>query len=134
LNQTGAVSSVAISGCRQKGVSVGLIRLCSKPLNLLSERPLLSAGVFRLSFPHHVHRFGAARPSSALLQLRRDCGALLLSHVHRYEQDPIRQSGSGGSLNVSPVGTQSGCLAPVPEKAWGAMDPVTSGSIMVSNF
>jgi hypothetical protein len=57
------------------------MRSGGEQIELLSERPLLSAGVLCLSFPHHVHQFGAARLSSALLQLRRDCGAFLLGHL-----------------------------------------------------
>jgi hypothetical protein len=52
---------VAISDCGQKNLSAVLTRLCSEPLELLSERRLLSAGVFRLSFSHHVHHFDAAQ-------------------------------------------------------------------------
>ena len=53
--------SVAISDCGQKDLSADRIRLCGEPLELLSERRLLSAGVFRLSLSHHVHHFDAAQ-------------------------------------------------------------------------
>ena len=55
------MGSVAISDCGQKDLSADRIRLCGEPLELLSERRLLSAGVFRLSLSHHVHHFDAAK-------------------------------------------------------------------------
>jgi hypothetical protein len=51
-----------------------------------------------------------------------------------YEQDPIRQPGRGGSLNVNPAGMHSGRLVSMSETGWELMDPVVSGSEMVSNF
>jgi len=53
--------SVAISGCGQKDLSAVCIRLCGEPLELLGERQLLGAGVFRLSLSHHVHHFDATQ-------------------------------------------------------------------------
>ncbi|WP_414475101.1 hypothetical protein [Microvirga sp. M2] len=51
-----------------------------------------------------------------------------------YEQDPIRQPGSGGWLNCNPDGTQSERLVSMPEMDWELMDPVVSGSGAMSNF
>src|SRR5688500_9351341 len=56
-----STGSVAISDCGQKDLSAVPIRLCHEPLELLDERQLLGAGVFRLSLSHHVHHFDAAR-------------------------------------------------------------------------
>src|SRR5687768_9082379 len=47
--------SVAISEYGQKDLNAVRIRLCGKPLKLLSERQLLSAGVLCLSLAHHVN-------------------------------------------------------------------------------
>jgi hypothetical protein len=51
-----------------------------------------------------------------------------------YEQDPIRQPGRGGLLNFNPAGTQSGRLESVSETGWELMDPIVSGSAVVSNL
>jgi hypothetical protein len=47
--------SVAISEFGQEDLNAVRIRLCGKPLELLIERQLLSAGVSRLSLAHHVN-------------------------------------------------------------------------------
>ena len=65
---TSPPGSVAISDCGQKDLSGVRIRLCGEPLELLSERRLLSAGVFRLSFSHHVHHFDAAKDRASAVQ------------------------------------------------------------------
>jgi hypothetical protein len=66
-SSTSSSGSVAIFGCGQKDLSTVRIRLCGEPLELFSERRLLSAGVFRLSFSHHVHHFDAAQHSASAI-------------------------------------------------------------------
>ena len=51
-----------------------------------------------------------------------------------YEQDPICQSKKGGLLNASPAGTHARRLVSVLETLGTAVDPVVSGSRIVSNF
>ena len=62
---TSTAGSVAIPGSGQKDLRAVRIGLCSEPLELLSERQVLSAGVFRLSLLHHVHHFNPAQDGAS---------------------------------------------------------------------
>jgi hypothetical protein len=64
---TSSKGSVAISECGQKDLSAVRIRLCGEKLELLGERQLLSAGVFRLFLSHHVDHFDAAQHSASTI-------------------------------------------------------------------